>query len=120
MTSRFRLSPMAFLSGVIDMTLNIGPKQNLVKIASFGQQSLIHGHVEPREGYGNVSPWSVDIAECDYHVCSMNKMGEVFDRFNGVYSYVCKARSRDEAFSRWKGFVLGIGVHAENAVMLDG
>lgn len=88
--------------------------------ATYGRNSEVHRHVKPREGFGDVKPWSVDIAECDWHVLSFNRQMEAYDRFNGSYAYIGKCKGQKDAYSRWVNYLLSIGVHAENAVMLNG
>lgn len=88
--------------------------------ATYGRNSEVHRRVKPREGYGEVKPWSVDVAECDWHVLSLNRQNEAYDRFNGSYAYIGKCKGQKDAYSRWVNYLLSIGVHAENAVMLNG
>ena len=87
--------------------------------ATYGHNAEVHRRVKPREGYGEVKPWSVDVAECDWHVLSLNRQSEAYDRFNGSYTYIGKCKSQKDAYSRWVNYLLSIGVHAENAVMLN-
>lgn len=94
--------------------------QSFVRAASFGQSDKIHGRTEQRRGYGEVKPWSVDVAECDWHVLSLNRQNEAYDRFNGSYAYIGKCKGQKDAYSRWVNYLMSIGVHAENAVMLNG
>lgn len=80
---------------------------------NFGQSNDIHGRVERREGFGTVSGWSREIATCDGHTCSLNRWGDVFDRFDNELFYVGRAYGDRDAVSRWKNYLMSIGVHTE-------
>lgn len=80
----------------------------------FALRSETHGAADI-SGPTNVGNWSRDIAECDYHVCHVNRVREVYDSFGGQFHYVGKCRSDKDAISKWKNYLLSSGVHHENA-----
>ena len=99
--------------------LQVGTRQSLARIPHiYSMGGYVHGHTVPRDGFGEVKPWAVNLAECDYHVCSRNRRGEVWDKFSGYLTYCGKSQSEAEAISIWKDYLLSIGVHAENAAVL--
>lgn len=44
---------------------------------------------------------------------------DVFDFIGGQLRYIGRSYSDRDAVSKWQAFLQTIGVHAENAVMLD-
>ena len=101
----FRPGPSPF-----DLTHHL---RGLAVPGMFAQRSETHGAAE-KSGPTNVGNWSRNIAECDYHVCHVNRVREVYDSFGGQYHYVGKCKSDKDAISKWKNYLLSSGVHHEN------
>ena len=102
----FRPGPSPF-----DLTHHL---RGLAVPGMFALRSETHGAAE-KSGPANVGGWSRDIAECDYHVCHVNRVREVYDSFGGHLSYVGTCRSDADAISKWKNYLYAAGVHVENA-----
>lgn len=76
-----------------------------------------HEHHSP----SNPHPWNRTVARCGKHVLHVNWRMEFWDVIpvHGA-TYLGKAKSRDDAISRWKNFLLSIGERAENTEVIDG
>lgn len=76
-----------------------------------------HEHHAP----SNPHPWNRTVARCGKHVLHVNWRMEFWDVIpvHGA-TYLGKAKSRDDAISRWKNFLLSIGERAENTEVIDG
>ena len=89
------------------------PLRGFASPGMFAQRSETHGAADI-SGPTNVGRWARDIAECDYHVCHVNRTREVYDSFGGQFHYVGKCKSDKDAISKWKNYLLSSGVHHEN------
>lgn len=76
-----------------------------------------HEHHAP----SNPHPWNRTVARCGKHALHVNWRMEFWDVIpvHGA-TYLGKAKSRDDAISRWKNFLLSIGERAENTEVIDG
>lgn len=83
--------------------------------STFGTSAEVHGRTSRRVGFGDVGPWERRLAECHGHVCMVNRNADVFDLVDGVRVYVGHAFSDRDAISRWKNFLMPLGVRTEDA-----
>lgn len=69
----------------------------------------------------NPRPWSRVLATCHGHELRINRNMEFYDRFppHGG-AYLGRARSDEDAVSRWKNHLLSMGVRVEDAEVADG
>lgn len=76
-----------------------------------------HEHHAP----SNPHPWNRTVARCGKHALHVNWRMEFWDVIpvHGA-TYLGRAKSRDDAISRWKNFLLSIGERAENTEVIDG